>query len=145
MEILINCIQWFLLRGGNKKDGSISTLNSVFLRRRFVVWNWICHLNITYTKWRIQWLVNSFLSLSFSSLRPVCFLSFLLNGGTSNWFWSWLWLSNFFYGLWLGKVLVIGCSLCVFLILFLSELSSLNVNKLDIVNSLNHSNVLGSN
>ena len=131
-EVFIDSIHWFLFGCSNEKNGSISTLDSIFLGWWLVVWNRVSYFDITYREWNVQWCVNFFWNLSS--------LSNWLWGCGNNWLWSsfndWLWSGN---GLWFSKVLIIG--LGKFLILIFSKLSSLNINKLYIVNFLSHSQV----
>lgn len=146
-EVFIDSIHWFLFRSSNEKNGSISTLDGVFFGWWLIVWNRVSLFDITNREWRVQWFSYCFGSLSFISFGP---LSFIRAGGgwssLNDWFWSgnnWLWsrYDNFFNMLWFSKVFIIGSILGVFLILFFSELSSLNINKLYVVNSLSHSQV----
>lgn len=148
-EVFIDSVQWFLFRSSDEKNGSISTLDGVFLWRWLVVWGRVSYFDISNSEWGIQWLFYWFGSLGLTGCAPFRFTAFWL-WGSSDWLWSsddnWFWSSNdLFDGInisfmfWLSKVLII--LLGQFFILILSELSSLNINKLCVVNSLNHSQV----
>jgi len=144
LEILVDCVQWFLLRSGDEKNGGVSTFDGVLLVWWFVVWNRVCYFDVSNREWGVQWLFNWFCSLFGVGIRPSSFLDRGLSfDWFGDWFSNWLWggFNNWLNNLWFSEIFFI-CSLAgILLTLFLCELSSLDINKLDIVNSLGNSKV----
>ena len=146
LEVFIDCIHRFLFGSSNEKDCCISTFNSVFLSWWLVVWNRVSHFDITNRECGVKRFVNCFGSLFRVSITPRLFWGIGgFNWGCFDWFWSWFrggGFDNFFNNvLWLGKVFIVGGILSILLTLLFSELSSLYINKLYIINSLSHSQV----
>jgi len=153
LEVFIDCIHRFLFRSGNKKDCCVSTFDSVFLGWWLVVWNRVSDFDITNSEGRVKRFVNCFGGLFSVSISPSLFAGIgSINWGSHDWFWSWfrggglhnffnnvLWLSN--NVLWLSEIFIISGILGILLTLLFSELSSLYINKLYIINSLSHSQV----
>jgi len=119
-EVFIDSVHWFLFRSGNEKNMSISTLNSVFFCWWHVSFNRVSLFDISNGEWNFQRWIN-------------CNWSWSSYWSSLNWLWSSFndWLC-FGLDLWFSKVFIVG--LGKFLILIFSKLSSLNINKLYVVN-----------